>query len=345
MTSLISGLSRRRLLTASSLAAIAALAACSSDSEAASDPSDTSTTPTTSAGPRTVGTTSGTVEVPANPVNVLALDEYAAMNAFAVGLTPQTVFATLSSTASQVVLGAAGVDVQDKSGFLASPNLEEVAALGPDLIIMSDTGPLVPLYADLSAIAPTLALPYAGAWRTVLETSGDYLGVSGVAAQVVATLEGRINEVTSGLTAGQLISMLLSWSGSAWTVAPEAPVSLLVTELGLTRPSDQNGPAGAEESVSPISSERVPDQDGDVVVVMSGGQYDSATLRAMPGFATIPAVGAGRSFDVSGDIWFASHPLAIAWILDDVEAMFSGAAPSTDDDAEVRWEAFQALGG
>jgi iron complex transport system substrate-binding protein len=340
---LISGLSRRGLLAASSLTAIAALAACSSqDSEAASDPSDTSTT---SVGPRTVETTSGTVAVPANPVNVLALDEYAAMNAFAVGLTPQTVFATLASTASQIVLGAEGVDVPDKSTFFASPNIEEIAALAPDLILMSNTGPLVPLYEQISGVAPTLALPYSGEWRDVLSTTGEYLGADGVAAGIMATLEVRIAEVAGGLTAGQTVSMLLSYNGGAWTIAPDAPVSLLVNELGLVRPADQQASAGVEDSVTSISDERLPDQDGDVVAVMAGNHYDADALRAMAGFSSIPAVGAGRSFDVSGDIWFASHPLAIAWILDDVEAIFSGVAPSTDDDAEVRWEAFQALGG
>jgi iron complex transport system substrate-binding protein len=341
----VTSLTRRRLLTASSLSAVAALAACSSqDSEAASN-SSSSSSDSSPAGPRTVETTQGTVQVPAAPTNVLALDEYAAMNAFAVGLTPQTVFGTLQSTASQIVLSAEGVDVQDKSSFFASPNLEEIAAVAPDLILMSNTGPLVPLYDQLSAVAPTLALPYSGAWRDVLSTTGEYLGADGVAAGIITTLETRIAEVKGGMTAGQVVSMLLSYNGGAWTIAPDAPVSLLVNELGLVRPADQDTAAGVEDSVSSISAERLPDQDGDVVAVMSGNHYDAAALRATAGFSSIPAVAAGRSFDVSGDIWFASHPLAVAWILDDLEAMFAGAAPSTDDDAAQRWAAFGALGG
>jgi iron complex transport system substrate-binding protein len=53
-----------------------------------------------------------------------------------------------------------------------------------------------------------------------------------------------------------------------------------------------------------------------------------------------------HALDVSGDLWFGSHPFAIYWIIQDLDGIAHGKGQNsigTLDSADARWAAFSAL--
>src|SRR3546814_18886129 len=120
------------------LLTVAGASACSSSAE-----SDTASAT------RSVTHEHGTVEVPASPQRILALDEYAGLSALALGVKPTVVYSTLRSDVSKSILGEQGVEVLDKPTFFANPAVEEIASVEPDEILMSNAGPLPSLFAQI----------------------------------------------------------------------------------------------------------------------------------------------------------------------------------------------------
>ena len=113
--------------------------------------------------------------VPA-PQKLLALDEFAALNALTLGVKPDTVFATLQSQAAKEILQSEGIEVVDKPTFFQSPDVEQIAAVHPDRILLSDVGSLTSITVQANEIAPTTVLAYAAPWREVLNTAATALG-------------------------------------------------------------------------------------------------------------------------------------------------------------------------
>jgi len=139
------GLPRSRLLLV--LLAATTLAACGGDDAAP---------PNTAAGgrERTIRHGLGTTTVPASPQRIAVLDGNAAATALAVGVRPVAVPSDVADFAYLDEL-TEGIERIDTSA--GSPDLEQVAALRPDLIVGLDLS-LEEHYGELSQIAPTVAV-------------------------------------------------------------------------------------------------------------------------------------------------------------------------------------------
>lgn len=124
--------------------------------------------------------------VPA-PQKLLALDEFAALNALTLGVKPDTVFATLQSQAAKEILQSEGIEVVDKPTFFQSPDVEQIAAVHPDRILLSDVGSLTSITVQANEIAPTTVLAYAAPWREVLNTAATALGRESEAREIVSS--------------------------------------------------------------------------------------------------------------------------------------------------------------
>ena len=185
------------------LLTVAGASACSSSAE-----SDTASAT------RSVTHELGTVEVPASPQRILALDEYAGLSALALGVKPTVVYSTLRSDVAKSILREQGVEVLDKPTFFANPAVEEIASVEPDEILMSNAGPLPSLFAQINAVAPTLVLPYSAPWRDVLEQAGAQLDRGSEATAMIGKLESGLEGVKSA-AAGQSLAILLGYSGKA----------------------------------------------------------------------------------------------------------------------------------
>jgi iron complex transport system substrate-binding protein len=290
----------------------------------------------------------------AAPQKLLALDEFAALNALTLGVKPDTVFATLQSQAAKEILQSEGIEVIDKPTFFQSPDIEQIAAVGPDRILLSDVGSLTSIVPQANEIAPTTVLAYAAPWREVIATTADALGKQTEADAVVARLEAKFGEVSGEVAAQpQTLSVLVGFSGGIYTVIPSSPMSSIIEEAGFGRPqAELDAKVGPNTGVatSSVSAENVGAHVADAMVVTSGNIYDGALVHANPLFSEIPAVTAGRTADVSGELWFGSYPFAVYWILEDLHALADRSHAGTDlqahiaadSDAVARRKAFSA---
>lgn len=283
----------------------------------------------------------GTTQVPTDYDTVIALDEYAAMDLFAVGVEPDEVYLTLMSTTIGAALGETDAELIDDPAFLTSPNLEELAAKAPDIIVMTATGPLVEHYEELSEIAPVVALPYSAGWRDVITATGEAFGVEERADEVVAALEEEVASVAETTASIGQVSLLWGYGDYLGTAGQDSPPSVILDELGIERvPAEQDLEVPMEsDGVQMLSPEDLADHAGDLTLVYDGGYYVADSITSRPTFAGTTVL------TVDGDSWFGSHPFATYWMLEDVAAIADGGEPAGPDAASERWAAFTALIG
>lgn len=317
--------------------AVGLLAGCASPAAPAPPPT---------AQTRTVTTERGPVAVPAAPRSVVALDEYAALNALAVGVTPKTVFGGLSSQIGAAVLAGRGIGVVPAPTMITSPDLEAIAATRPDVIVLTSSGAaLDATYPRLSAIAPTVVLPFEGPWRGAIETAGAAFGAQDRATRLIDVLTQRIAAVQQAVTAGQrTMAILGSFQGLLYSPAPANPGSKLVAETGFTRPAAELAAAsGASASTIPVSAETLAAHEADVVVVLDGSIYDAAAVQALPTFTALPAARERRTARAEGEMWSGGTALATWWMLDDLDRLARGdLGLGTRTDAAARAAALDA---
>jgi ferric hydroxamate transport system substrate-binding protein len=128
------------------------LAGCTTNPSA---PSGTIQPPATSGAPLTITHALGETEVPANPQRVVALEWTYIEDLLALGVQPVGVADIAGYEAWVQIPVELGDDVVDV-GTRQAPNLETLAALQPDLILVPAFR-AAETYEQLAAIAPTLA--------------------------------------------------------------------------------------------------------------------------------------------------------------------------------------------
>lgn len=326
MPSLPSHAVRTALLTALALAA-PALAGCGSSA------------PSPAGERRTVTDARGTVvDVPAAPRRVVTLSEPTLDAALALGLRPIATTSGRGQGGVSSYLVARARDVPTV-GVLGQPNIERVARLRPDLVLLDGTAVQDGAVIDkLRRLAPTVYVSRTGQdWRSAFTTTARILGRQGAGARVLAAYDARVARVRAalGANAGARVS-IVRWSGIGLpaVVMKELAAGRVLTDLGLRRPpsQDRDGPG---HSV-PISLENLDRIDGDWMFFgalgtgSTGGVAETpADLRAArealraardtPGFTRLGAVAAGRVVPVDGSAWTsAGGPLAERVVLDDV---------------------------
>ncbi|QAY71275.1 ABC transporter substrate-binding protein [Xylanimonas protaetiae] len=331
----------RRRLTAGSrrvaaalVAVVALLTACSPA------PGASSSAPT-----RTVTDARGReVDIPVAPARVVTLSEPTTDAAFAIGVVP--VGATAARGQAARLAGYLPAEAADVTvvGSLGSPQLEQLVALGPDLILTDGTAVNDDvLLGKLQAIAPTLWVGEAGNtdWQAGLRAVGDALGKADAATAFVTSYDAEAARVRDGLgaNAGARVS-IVRWGLSTGAFLPQStfPAKILA-DLGLTRPAGQDV-AGNGHSEQ-VSAENVGVLDGDWMffctlggaagpetaadgggatgVAASEAALATAAARAV-GFTDLTAYRSGRVVPVDGSAWgSAGGPLAAWQILTDVD--------------------------
>ena len=293
---------------------------------------------------RTVTDALGEQTIPADPQRILALDEHSAMAMMVVGVKPQLVYATVSSQTSAAILREAGVEIVDEPEFLSAPDLEQVVADKPDLIVMSEAGPLPQSIDAFRKIAPAVVLSYGKGWQAALEESAEVFDAQAAGKRVKAVMDRRIGQLNQALPDDGSLSITFGYQDTLDFPSPSAPMSLLIEELGLTRPEAEQTSTGEKtgEFIVPFSAERLDDHDATRMAILSGTYYDSALVRDQPVFATMDVAADKRAADVDGETWWGNSVFTSWWILDDVEAMFLGKSKvGAVDDAVTRWNGLQ----
>ncbi|MFC5951420.1 ABC transporter substrate-binding protein [Pseudonocardia lutea] len=310
---------RRRGAAGLLLAAAALLlAACSSGGQDAQAPATGPAGAT-----RPVATAFGQVEVPSAPQRVVALGEPALDTALALGVTPVGTTASRGGTAPPAYLGAQAASLPIV-GTVGEPNVEEVLAAEPDLIL-GTTSTTREQYDALSKIAPTVAPAAAemGRWQEPLKVYAQALGKADELDTQLADLDERAAALQQ-----QGTFAVLRWmpAGAVVMNAGLMPGSLL-SATGAT-PVQPATALGRSPHSDPLSLENLTRVDADRIFVASLNAEGRTALEAaqqQPAFTRLKAAQAGAVESVDGAVWSSSSgPIAARLVVEDIEKAVGG---------------------
>lgn len=219
----------------------------------------------------------GSTTVPETPTRVVTVglveqDALLALGVVPVGTTEwygeqpgalwpwaQAELETLGGELPTVVGGPSGVD------------FEAVLALEPDLILALYSGITQEEYAQLSAIAPTVAQPteyvdYGVPWQELTRTAGQAVGRSDAAEAVVADVEAQLAGVQDAHPefVGATAAVAAPFEG-VYVYGPEDARGRLLADLGFTLP-EELGAVTEGSFGGNLSAERLDLLDVDVLV-------------------------------------------------------------------------------
>lgn len=202
-----------------SLASIFTLAACGAQ-EGAADAADSTLATAESEATVTIEDARGSVEVPKDPENVAVLDFGHLDTLIALGKEDAV---TGTATENMPAYLADTADQFENVGTLKEPNVEALANLAPELIIISNR--LVDFAEQLEEIAPVvvLSVDYTDYWGSVqknITTLGTIFDEEAAADEAIATLNEEIEAVqakTAGISEKTLTLLLNDGSMSAFS--------------------------------------------------------------------------------------------------------------------------------
>lgn len=330
----IDDVTRRDLLRgAGALGAGWVLAACGPGADAAA--------PRAEAATRLVRDGVGEVEVPATPQRVALIYQNSALE---VGLRHGVPI--VGAGHSPLLDGGfpSWVDPADAAAIAdigwEEVDLEALAALRPDLIIGY---PEEEINDRLAAIAPLARLAESSddlaqsveAWREMLLTSGEVLGVRPQVETDLAELDDRITELRERLDPALTVSAVRVSAQYGASVYPAGRLhAALLEELGVQRPPAQQFETGS--AFEEFSDERIPELDADVVFVYGVDEAaDNALalaelLQTNPLWSNLAAVRAGQVHVVPSEHWNEVTSISAARrLLDDFDARLVGAEKLT----------------
>jgi iron-siderophore transport system substrate-binding protein len=306
-------------------------------------PDTTVSAPTTDAAafPRTVEHALGATEIPAAPTRVVALDMSFVDAALALdtpiigyvlyqdpdGSLPEYFGDALTTLAADATY----------MGDLLEPNLEQIAAARPDLILTSKVRHEA-LYAQLSAIAPTVMSESAGAgWKDNIRLSAQALGREARAEEVIGAFEERAATVGAAINAAAddpVVSIVRIASMDAFRIYQRASfIGVVLDDAGLARPANQQSLDPARFMVE-TSYENLTEADAgaDRLFYTIFGNEDPtdeqanagrAMLEGNPVWANLPTVQAGHAREMSDETWMSAVGMFGAHaVLDDLAAAF-----------------------
>ncbi|QJS99500.1 ABC transporter substrate-binding protein [Streptomyces asoensis] len=313
--------SRRAVLTSAAAVATGALllSGCGDDGKDAG-------TGDAAAGTRAITDATGRkVEVPVAPTKVVALSEPTLDAALALGITP--VGATAGRGQQGVSTYLAGKAAQAQVvATVAEADMEKVAALRPDLILLDETTAVKSEVSKLQAIAPTVVTAELNEdWKKAFTATADALNKKADAERILTGFDADVAAAKAklGTNAGAVVSVV-RWQNGAPSVVGKGVghVGSTLTSLGLTRPADQQGASAGHSE--PVSLEKLSTVDGDWLFFgtlgdRADGEKAYAEAEKVPNFGRLKAEQAGQVVVVQGSAWnSAGGPLAAGIVLADL---------------------------
>ncbi|ANF97838.1 ABC transporter substrate-binding protein [Paenibacillus bovis] len=204
-------------------------------------------------------------------------------------------------------------------GTRDEPNLEAIASLEPDLIIMTDFQDKQ--YENVSKIAPTLVLDFYEDWRDTLSTIAKVTDKPAEAEKVRQAYEDKVSGLKAKLAeklGDETVALIRPRKEGIRIHGIEHRTGeILYRDLGLNMPPMVQK-VGEEGSLE-ISMEEVPSIDADRYFVLSDELFatEAEAMANNPVWKSLDAVKNNRAYDVNSTLWIAYYgPLAINLIVD-----------------------------
>lgn len=316
-----------RLQPVAALLTVAALvlAGCGNDNSAAA-PETTAPEET-----RTVSHEYGEAEVPVDPKRVVVLHNSAVLGT-ALMLDVPVVGYPAAPFGGGVLpyLDESKLDgARNVAGTFPDPNIEAVAATGPDLIIGTTGFVDEAAYNRLTELAPTVVFEIFGStpWKDAVREVAAVFGEEERIEQGISRHERRVEDLRAAL--GQRVEnrtvTLANFRAldDIRIIASDWCSSSTLQEVGLVRPPDQR----AEEETN-LSIELLPQIDADMLIYFVGSTATSPDeagqarqeIMSNPLWDTLGVVQPGQTYEVDPTHWFTCDTLqAQTLVLDDLE--------------------------
>ncbi|AGN87625.1 Fe2+-enterobactin ABC transporter substrate-binding protein [Enterobacter sp. R4-368] len=218
--------------------------------------------------------------------------------------------------------------------YIGEPNAEAVAAQMPDLILISATGgdSALPLYDQLSTIAPTLIINYDDkSWQALLTQLGEITGHEKEAAARISQFNQQLADVKARMKLPpQPVSALVytpaAHSANLWT--EDSAQGQLMQQLGFTlAPLPANLHAsqsqGKRHDIVQLGGENLAaGLNGEVLFLFASDQKDADALSQNPLLAHLPAVQDHRVYALGAETFRLDYYSATR-VLQRLAALFS----------------------
>lgn len=189
----------------------------------------------------------------------------------------------------------------------AEVNVEQVAALEPDLVMAITAGLTEREYALLSEIAPVVVQPaefvdFGTPWQVQTEITGRALGQSAEAEQMIADVEAMFAEARAEHPEFEGRSFALSgpsFEGQYPFHSSADPRVRIFTDLGFELPDALDDLAG-DQFYGALSREQADLLDTDVLVWQSGSPEERAGIAGDPILSSLSVAADGRALFAEG---------------------------------------------
>jgi iron complex transport system substrate-binding protein len=307
------------------LALLLSAAACGGESTATTSTADAAATPvgetttTEDSGfPVTVQAANGAVEVVERPTAIISLSPTSTEMLFAIGAGDQVIAVDEFSNYPDEA------PTTDLSGY--EPNVEAIAALNPDLVIVSDD--LNDIVAALTAIqVPVIHHPAAGSLEDTysqIEQLGVATGNLSAAASLVASMQSEIEGMVEAVgKVGEALTYYYELDATLFSVTSKTFIGQVYALVGLENIADAAG--GAESGYPQLSAEYIIDADPDLIFLADtkccGETPD--TVAARPAWDQLTAVANQTVIPLDDDVASRWGPRVVALLAEIVEAVLT----------------------
>jgi iron complex transport system substrate-binding protein len=274
----------------------------------------------------------GSTEVPVEPERIVSLDlqwtdVLLALDAPPVGYLVDANAAGGFPWQGDELAGATTISATDALPY------EQIAALDPDVIVVTYLAADEADYERLAEIAPTIPLLSASdqvdPWQDIAEVAGDVLDVKPQAGALIADVDAAITAVADGLLGleGGTYAMVNYVPGDAiYVVAdPDDGANVLFAQLGMAITPTILDAADDVEGRVELSLEQTALLDADVLVLFT----NDADPADIPGYEQLPAVrgGAVAVLDYAGVVGLNTPtPLSVPYSLELIRPALEAAA-------------------
>lgn len=280
--------------------------------------------PASPPGPVTIAHAFGETTLTTSPKRIVALGNQWLDTALSLGITPIAYIDDLTAPggAPPPWEPAALKAARPLDTTAALP--DQLTSLHPDLILADPLLADAATYTDLTKIAPTIPRLTPAAvtpWPELLRVLAKVLHRGDTAERLITTLDSRIADIPRTRPALKSATFTTTWlSAPAQLMVftdPADPANTLLADLGLTIPAHLADPTGRLE----LPPARTPELDADLLLAACSPGMDE-TFRALPGFATLPAVRKNAAVFLTAEELSAliqPTPLSLPHLLDKLE--------------------------
>lgn len=228
----------------------------------------------------------------------------------ALGITPVGIASSQADEGGDPPYLAAKMATIARVGTRQQPNLEQIMALKPDLII-ADTTFQANIYPELQKIAPTIML---NGLNGNLETQKQNLKILAKLTNTTSQYQQQLNQLNQTMQKAEQLgqqhpgSTLIGFvddKGQFHALTANALASTILAKL--SHPNVITVKRKTQEVIIPVETIIAKNPKNIIVLLTDGQKQQLVKLQQNPLWQQVPAVKAGRVYLMDRDVWAKSH--------------------------------------